>query len=143
MADYKSSANFCIHFARGCCAWGHNCNYYHRIPSLKECEAVIQSQDIFGRSRHARFRDDMQGIGSFMNETRTLYISDFNMPHGDQAVSIMYEILWRYFNVFGEIEVIFLYYRMLIYVQGKIWHSLDINTDVLLSLPKRLCKIGI
>jgi hypothetical protein len=85
----------------------------------------------------------MQGIGSFMNETRTLYISDFNMPHGDQAVSIMYEILWRYFNVFGEIEVIFLYFRMLIYVQGKIWLSLGTNTDVLLNLPKRPCKIEI
>jgi len=48
----------------------------------------------------------MAGIGSFMKETKTLYISDFCMPHGENAVSIMYEILWRYFNVFGEIEVI-------------------------------------
>ena len=60
---------------------------------------------MLGRSRHARFRDDMAGIGSFMKETRTLYISDFCMPHGENAVSIMYEMLWRYFNVFGEIEV--------------------------------------
>lgn len=42
-----------------------------------------------------------------MKETRTLYISDFCMPHGENAVSIMYEMLWRYFNVFGEIEVLF------------------------------------
>ena len=47
----------------------------------------------------------MAGIGSFMKETRTLYLSEFCMPHGDQAVSVMYEVLWRFFNVFGEIEV--------------------------------------
>lgn len=38
---------------------------------------------ISGRSRHGRFRDDMAGIGSFMKETRTLYLSDFCMPAGD------------------------------------------------------------
>ena len=78
-----------------------------------------------------------------MNETRTLYISDFNMPNGDQAVSIMYEILWRYFNVFGEIEVFVIYFRMSICALEKTWLSLGTNTDVLLNLPKKQCKTEI
>jgi hypothetical protein len=34
----KFSTYFCLFFARGCCAEGVNCRYYHRIPTMAESE---------------------------------------------------------------------------------------------------------
>ena len=59
---------------------GHNCRYYHHIPTLKECLKIDNSKDIFGRSRFASHRKDNAGIGNFMKETRTLRITDFCIP---------------------------------------------------------------
>jgi hypothetical protein len=30
----KNSSYFCLFFARGCCASGVNCKFYHKIPML-------------------------------------------------------------------------------------------------------------
>ena len=81
------------------------CRYYHHIPSLAECEKVDQSQDVFGRTRYARFRDDMMGLGSFMKETKTLCVSDFLLPLGENVTAVLYEVLWRFFSAFGTVEV--------------------------------------
>lgn len=60
--------------------------------------------DVFGRARHAKFRDDMQGLGSFMKETRTLCVADFILPLGEDVTTVLYETLWRFFSAFGEVE---------------------------------------
>jgi hypothetical protein len=36
----RKTGYFCVHFARGCCCEGPNCRYFHRVPSLEECENV-------------------------------------------------------------------------------------------------------
>ena len=101
----REGATFCIHFARGACCEGVNCRYYHRTPTMQECLHVEQSRDIFGRARFANLREDMGGVGSFLKECRTLYICDFRLPStGNDPQSQMYEILWRHFSVWGEIE---------------------------------------
>ena len=100
----KYSTYFCIHFARGCCAEGANCKYYHRIPTLEECQQIDQVRDIFGRARFAEHREDMEGVGAFLKECRTLYVTDFRMPNGNDPIGQMYEILWRHFSPWGDIE---------------------------------------
>ena len=100
----KYSTYFCIHFARGCCVEGANCKYYHRIPTLEECEQIDQIRDIFGRARFSDHREDMEGVGSFLKECRTLYVTDFRMPAGNDPIGQMYEILWRHFSPWGDIE---------------------------------------
>lgn len=57
----RYSTYFCLFFARGCCAEGVNCRYYHRIPTIEECEKIDNSKDVFGRSRFANHREDMKG----------------------------------------------------------------------------------
>lgn len=61
----KSSSYFCLFFARGCCANGVNCRFYHRIPTADDCKLVDNSKDIFGRARFSTYREDMKGVGSF------------------------------------------------------------------------------
>lgn len=101
----KFSSYFCIHFSRGCCCEGANCKYYHRIPTYDECTSIDQSKDIFGRARFANHREDMAGIGSFLKESRTLYVSDFKILQGTQDNNAeMYEILFRHFGLWGDIE---------------------------------------
>ncbi|SMN22806.1 similar to Saccharomyces cerevisiae YDL209C CWC2 Member of the NineTeen Complex (NTC) that contains Prp19p and stabilizes U6 snRNA in catalytic forms of the spliceosome containing U2 [Maudiozyma saulgeensis] len=67
---------FCIYFARGCCVMGSKCSYMHHVPD--ENDAILWSQndmiDCFGREKHAEFREDMGGIGSFRRQNATLYI---------------------------------------------------------------------
>jgi len=100
----KFSAYFCFHFARGCCAEGANCKYYHRIPTFEECDQIDQAKDIFGRPRFSTHREDMDGIGSFLKDTRTIGVTDFKMPGGNDPIASMYEILWRHFSPWGDIE---------------------------------------
>lgn len=42
---------FCIHFARGMCARGHECQYFHRVPTLQDDAIAGQLHDCFGRRR--------------------------------------------------------------------------------------------
>ena len=100
----KYSTYFCFHFARGCCAEGANCKYYHRIPTYEECSQIDQAKDIFGRPRYSTHREDMDGIGTFLKDTRTLHVTDFKMPTGNDPIASMYEILWRHFSPWGDIE---------------------------------------
>lgn len=105
----KNQSYFCFHFAKGCCVEGQKCRYYHHIPTLDECLAIDQIKDIFGRTRHATQREDKEGVGSFMKETRTLRVSDFCLCEGDgDNVSATYEVLWRHFGLLGELEDIHL-----------------------------------
>ena len=42
--------------------------------------AIDNSRDIFGRARHSSHREDRGGIGSFMNDTKSLEVNDFKCP---------------------------------------------------------------
>ena len=50
------------------------CTFYHRPPTKPEAHGIDAARDIFGRSRHKEHRDDMGGAGSFLSESRTLYV---------------------------------------------------------------------
>lgn len=96
---------FCVFFARGCCSEGGACNYFHHLPSLEEAKQIDHSRDIFGRARFAAHRADRSGVGSFMQESRTLRIGEFKMNRKAMDPDAeMYEVLWRHFCLWGEIE---------------------------------------
>ena len=77
---------FCVFFARGACTEGVNCRYYHRVPQYEDIETNENLRDIFGRSRHATFKEDKSGIGSFSNECVTLQIEDITLPDSGTAI---------------------------------------------------------
>ncbi|ORY53740.1 hypothetical protein BCR33DRAFT_654705 [Rhizoclosmatium globosum] len=92
------SSSFCIHFARGCCAKGADCNFWHRIPL--PIDRVPMAQDVFGRDRHRYVdeRDDMGGVGSFEKDNCTLYLGQLGLDAG------LEDIIYRHFIEWGEIE---------------------------------------
>lgn len=104
----KNQTYFCMHFSRGCCVEAQNCRYFHHIPTLEECMNIDQIRDVFGRTRYSKQRDDMEGVGSFMSETRTLKISDFCLVKGADEVALTYECIWRTFGILGQLEDIHL-----------------------------------
>ena len=48
------------------------------------------------------------GIGNFLKETRTLRVSDFCIPGIENGIIAAYEVLWRQFSLWGELEDIYL-----------------------------------
>ena len=101
---------FCFHFANGNCSQGYNCSFSHHIPSLDECLTIDYSRDIFGRERFASHRYDREGIGNFMQATRTLKVCDMAIVYEKDKDSIRacYETLFRHFSLFGVVGDIFL-----------------------------------
>ncbi|KAJ1506888.1 Pre-mRNA-splicing factor [Coelomomyces lativittatus] len=90
LADKRKQQNpthktyFCLQFARGCCYMGHKCEYMHRIPKLDDLEETMK--DCFGRDRHRDERDDMNGVGCFNRENRTIYLGNlhpYDVSHGE------------------------------------------------------------
>jgi hypothetical protein len=54
--------------------------------------------DCFGRDKHADYRDDMGGVGSFMRQNLTLYVGRIHVTDDiEEAVA-------RHFSEWGEIE---------------------------------------
>ncbi|KAJ3109105.1 Pre-mRNA-splicing factor [Phlyctochytrium bullatum] len=92
----SKAAFFCIHFARGCCAKGSNCTYWHRLPL--ETDRIPMTQDVFGRERFRDEREDMGGVGSFEKDNRTLYIGHLGTTGSMEAT------VKRHFAEWGEIE---------------------------------------
>ncbi|GAA5861232.1 hypothetical protein JCM8547_008527 [Rhodosporidiobolus lusitaniae] len=96
-ADGDKGHYVCLFFARGCCPLGHECSYLHRLPSPSHVlpDAAL---DVFGREKHASYRDDMGGVGSFNRQNRTLYIGRIKETrHTAEDVE-------EAFSEFGEIE---------------------------------------
>ncbi|KAG2521916.1 hypothetical protein BBO99_00006261 [Phytophthora kernoviae] len=114
-ADVVSKANryFCVHFARGMCARGAECNYYHRLPSAADEMRLGMMHDCFGRERHATDRDDMSGVGNFTSNSRTLYIGGLKSTgsEGKDAVKTQEQALWKQFGEWGEVENINVIHR--------------------------------
>ena len=109
-----TSANYqtdyiCIFFARGCCAWGARCTYLHHIPGEFEESRLPAAVDIFGRQRHAFHKDDRQGVGSFLEDCRTLFVSglgwgeDSETGNIDPSETIAEQIAYA-FAEFGLLE---------------------------------------
>jgi len=100
--DSKSKF-FCIHFARGGCARGHECQYFHRIPTVDDDKTAGELHDCFGRERHAGHRDDMDGVGSFTHPSRTLYVGGIvKAAYKDQRE--VEEVVRTQFGEWGEVE---------------------------------------
>ncbi|KAJ1458573.1 hypothetical protein M885DRAFT_614423 [Pelagophyceae sp. CCMP2097] len=107
------TSNFCIFFARGCCALGPECRFFHRLPVQADLDRFAKDEmhDIFGRERHKDFRDDMTGVGSISKPCRTLYVGGLlKAEYADPGA--LEEALWRNFGEFGEVENINLISRL-------------------------------
>lgn len=70
----------CIHFARGCCPHGVECNFLHRLPRPNDFPS--QGRDCFGREKLGNYKDDMSGTGSLSKLNRTLYVGRIHEEHG-------------------------------------------------------------
>lgn len=99
---------FCIYFARGVCARGHQCSFYHRVPLPKDDAELEPMYDVFGRERHRTHRDDMGGVGSFESNCRTLYVGGLRKKDGVD----LEKVCWKHFSEWGEVEHINVVYRL-------------------------------
>ncbi|CAG8616003.1 3419_t:CDS:2 [Paraglomus occultum] len=97
-ADKMPNTYFCLYFARGCCPFGYECSYWHRIPN--ENDLVDATIDCFGRDKFNEYRDDMGGVGSFNRENRTIYVGHIHLGPD------MEEIVRKHFSEWGEIDKI-------------------------------------
>ncbi|TIB04742.1 hypothetical protein E3P92_03307 [Wallemia ichthyophaga] len=98
-ADASGAKTYCLFFARGCCPLGAQCQYLHRLPRPQNILHDL-SRDVFGREKHANYRDDMSGVGSFSRQNSTLYIgrmAEYGEGRGENQ-------LIKHFGEFGEIE---------------------------------------
>lgn len=127
-ADEGNNAYCCLYFARGCCPLGlenfdtlnrhtsvsskkltdmimpvivfqnrRECSFLHRLPP-PQSQLPGASLDCFGREKHADYRDDMGGVGSFARQNRTLYIGRMKeVPNPEELVE-------KHFQEWGEIE---------------------------------------
>ena len=87
---------FCLHFARGVCLRGRDCEYLHRLPNIYD--VFEPSVDCFGRQKFSDYRDDMGGVGSSMRQTRTIYAGRIHVTNDIE------EAVGRHFAEWGEIE---------------------------------------
>jgi hypothetical protein len=108
--DKKDKRYFCIHFARGSCAKGKDCQFFHRIPTMEDDSKADELYDCFGRERHSKHRDDMGGVGSFMKPSRTLYVGGL-LKNKYEVPQKLEEALYRHFGEWGEVENVNVIYR--------------------------------
>ncbi|GAA6044125.1 hypothetical protein JCM8097_004720 [Rhodosporidiobolus ruineniae] len=95
--DGAKNPYICMYFARGCCPYGVECSYLHRLPS-PSMSLPDAAMDVFGREKHSTYRDDMGGVGSFNRQNRTLYIGKIKETRNTA------EDVEEHFSEFGEIE---------------------------------------
>jgi hypothetical protein len=97
---------FCLWFARGQCHKGATCRFFHRIPIISDCGRLEKdaSKDVFGRPRGTEHRDDMSGVSSIHDPSRTLYVSGLVRGPYEQNRNALEECVRRHFNEWGEIE---------------------------------------
>ncbi|KKY20632.1 putative cell cycle control protein [Diplodia seriata] len=95
-ADSVPGSYFCLFFARGLCPKGSDCEYLHRLPTIHDM--FNPNVDCFGRDKHADYRDDMGGVGSFMRQNRTLYVGRIHVTDDIE------EIVARHFQEWGQID---------------------------------------
>lgn len=95
----------CLYFAKGCCYLGSNCRYYHRLPTVEDDRKLDMLHDIFGRERFAAHRDDMDGVGTFSEDCRTLFVGDLKVnrvyPNAEEKTE---ELIRQQFGLWGPLE---------------------------------------
>ncbi|PYH42988.1 active spliceosome conformation promoter CWC2 [Aspergillus saccharolyticus JOP 1030-1] len=91
-ADAQPGAHICLHFARGLCHRGQDCEYLHRRPTIHDI--TPPQMDVFGREKFNDYRDDMGGVGSFLRQNRTIYVGKIHVR----------EVVARHFAEWGEID---------------------------------------
>lgn len=98
----SSSGYFCVYFAKGSCSFGSKCKYFHRVPTIEECQSIENIKDIFGRTRFATTKLDNGGVGIFTKEIRTLYLTNLKLikSTSDKAKNMINQV----FNQFGCVE---------------------------------------
>eukprot|EP01053_Blabericola_migrator_P001318 Blabericola_migrator_1__1317@NODE_1342_length_4760_cov_176_142340_g900_i0_p1_GENE_NODE_1342_length_4760_cov_176_142340_g900_i0NODE_1342_length_4760_cov_176_142340_g900_i0_p1_ORF_typecomplete_len376_score52_46Torus/PF16131_5/1_7e04Torus/PF16131_5/5_1e28Torus/PF16131_5/8_3e03RRM_1/PF00076_22/1_2e05WW/PF00397_26/3_1e05WW/PF00397_26/7_6e03RRM_5/PF13893_6/9_5e02RRM_5/PF13893_6/0_029Nup35_RRM_2/PF14605_6/0_014Nup35_RRM_2/PF14605_6/7_5e03zfCCCH_3/PF15663_5/0_033MHC_II_alpha/PF00993_20/0_27zfCCCH_4/PF18 len=101
LSPHLAGNPICIYFAKGCCTLGHECSYYHHVPTFAENERLDMMHDIFGRERHAQHRDDLEGVGSFNSSGRTLFVGDWK---AEQQIEKMEETITEHFCIYGPLE---------------------------------------
>ncbi len=94
--DKVPGCYFCVFFARGLCSQGADCHYLHRLPT--HTDVFSPNVDCFGRDKHADYKDDMTGVGSFMRQNTTLYVGKISVSDDIE------EVIARHFAEWGEIE---------------------------------------
>ncbi|KAG8927617.1 Pre-mRNA-splicing factor [Tulasnella sp. 418] len=99
-ADQTGFKYTCLFFARGCCPYGYECNFLHKLP---DPTVVLPdaSKDCFARDKFSDYRDDMGGVGSFNRQNRTLYVGRIKETGNANETE---EVVRRHFRMFGEIE---------------------------------------
>lgn len=95
-ADSVPGSYFCLFFTRGLCPKGADCEYLHRLPTIHDM--FNPNVDCFGRDKHADYRDDMGGVGSFMRQNRTLYVGRIHVTDDIE------EVVARHFQEWGQID---------------------------------------
>lgn len=102
---------FCIHFAHGQCAKGVECGFFHRVPLPEDDRRCDEMYDCFGRSRHSKHKDDMNGVGSFMKPCRTLFVGNL-LKNKYESPKALEETLWKQFGEWGELESLNVIWRL-------------------------------
>ncbi|PYI24461.1 hypothetical protein BO99DRAFT_321922 [Aspergillus violaceofuscus CBS 115571] len=95
-ADAQPGAHICLHFARGLCHRGQDCEYLHRRPTIHDI--TPPQMDVFGREKFNDYRDDMGGVGSFLRQNRTIYVGKIHVSDDIE------EVVSRHFAEWGEID---------------------------------------
>ncbi|KZT53271.1 hypothetical protein CALCODRAFT_440345 [Calocera cornea HHB12733] len=98
--DITGQRYCCLFFSRGCCPYGYECAYLHRLP-LPSDTLPDSSLDCFARTKFSDYRDDMGGVGSFNRQNRTLYIGRIRETGPGSETE---EAVIRHFKEWGQIE---------------------------------------
>jgi hypothetical protein len=91
------------------CAKASECIFYHRIPLPADNARCDEMFDCFGRQRHAKHRDDMDGVGTFSKPCRTLFVGNLQKYDTPKALE---DALWRHFGEWGELESLNVIHRL-------------------------------
>jgi RNA recognition motif-containing protein len=85
--------------------------YYHRIPLPADDANCDEMSDCFGRQRHSSHRQDMNGVGSFMNPSRTLFVGNLTRSKYESPKALE-DAVWKHFSEWGELENVNVVHRL-------------------------------
>ncbi|CBZ50920.1 pre-mRNA splicing factor CWC2, related [Neospora caninum Liverpool] len=105
--DASGEHFFCIYFARGGCCLGKDCRFRHSIPTADDEGHLEWGHDVFGRERFSTHKDDMDGVGSFNHDCKTLFVSGFRIdPEVPDGLKKMEVFLSKEFGTWGDVTCI-------------------------------------
>lgn len=101
-ADTTRNPSLCYLFAQGRCHHGPECTFLHRVPDATFDASLDHTRDCFGRMRHATDSDGMGGVGSFMRNSKTLFVGGLKVRAHDNLEKRVRE----HFGEWGELEIV-------------------------------------